>query len=203
VTREYLVGTLREAEQASSEIGYPVVLKAVSDDISHKTELGLVALGLPSREALADAWTLLNRRVDDAGQRGGLKGMLVQEFIPRGVEVFAGVSRDPDFGLTLAFGTGGIDIERKRDFALRLLPLHQGDVEAMIAETEAAALLRAYRGRPAADQEALIACLEALADFATVEVNALAEIDLNPIKVLPAGEGCHVVDALIVTRDKD
>ncbi len=203
VTREYLAHSLREAEQAAVEIGYPVVLKAVSDNIPHKSEVGLVALGLSSPDALAEAWTLLNRRVDDAGQRGGLTGMLVQEFIPRGVEVFAGVSRDPDFGLTLAFGSGGIDIERTRDFALRLLPLHEGDVEAMISETGAASLLQAYRGRPAADREALIACLHALADFATVEAEALAEIDLNPIKVLPAGEGCRVLDALIVTRDRE
>jgi succinyl-CoA synthetase beta subunit len=200
VTREYLVGSMREAEQAAAEIGYPVVLKAVSDDIPHKSELGLVALGLSSRDALAEAWTLLDRRVDDAGQRGGLAGMIVQEFVQRGVEVFAGVSRDPDFGLTLAFGSGGIDIERTRDFALRLLPLREGDAESMISETGAATLLQAYRGKPAADREALIACLHALADFAAVEAAALAEIDLNPIKVLPAGEGCRVLDALIVTR---
>lgn len=203
VTREYLVGSLREAEQAATELGYPVVLKAVSDDIAHKSELGLVALGLASRDALADAWTLLNRRVDEAGRRGGLVGMLVQEFVPQGVEVFAGVSRDPDFGLSLAFGTGGVDIERMRDFALRLLPLREGDAEAMIAETGAASALEAYRGRPAADLKALIACLHALADFAIVEAKALAEIDLNPIKVLPASEGCRVLDALIVTRDRD
>ena len=203
VTRERLVGNLCEAEQAASEIGYPVVLKVVSDDIPHKSERGLVALGLASREALAEAWALLDRRVDDANLRGGLKGMLVQEFVQRGVEVFAGVSHDPDFGLTLAFGTGGIDIERARDFALRLLPLREGDAETMIAETGAAVSLQAYRGKPPADRAALIACLYALADFATIEAEALAEIDLNPIKVLPAGEGCRVVDALIVTRDRD
>lgn len=203
VTRERLVASLREAEQAAAEIGYPVVLKAVSDQIPHKSELGLVALGLASRDALAEAWTLLERRIDEAGQRDRLKGMLVQEFIERGVEVFAGVSRDQDFGLTLAFGTGGIDIERTRDFALRLLPLREGDAEAMIAETGAGALLQAYRGRPAADRDALIDCLHALADFAMVEAEALAEVDLNPVKVLPAGEGCRVVDALIVTRDRE
>lgn len=203
VTRERLVGSLREAEQAAAEIGYPVVLKAVSDGIPHKSELGLVALGLATRGALSEAWTLLNRRVDDAGRRGGLTGMLVQEFVQSGLEVFAGISRDPDFGMTIAFGIGGIDIERTRDFALRLLPLREGDAEAMIAETGAATLLQAYRGKPAADREALIACLYALAEFAVIEAEALAEIDLNPIKVLPVGEGCRIVDALIVTRDRD
>ncbi|MGH7124041.1 MAG: acetate--CoA ligase family protein, partial [Stellaceae bacterium] len=203
VTREYLVGSSREAEEAAAEIGYPVVLKAVSDDIPHKSEFGLVALGLTSRDTLAEAWTLLNRRVDNAGRRSDLAGILVQEFVQRGVEVFAGVSRDPDFGLTLAFGAGGVDIERTRDFALRLLPLREGDAEAMISETDAASMLQAYRGKPAADREALIGCLHALADFAMVEAAALAEIDLNPIKVLPAGEGCRVLDALIVTRGQE
>ena len=90
----------------------------------------------------------------------------MQEFVAGGVEVFAGVSRDPDFGLSLAFGMGGTAIEVTRDFALRMLPLREGDAEAMIAETRGAALLGAVRGRPAADVTSLAACLYALADFA-------------------------------------
>jgi len=116
-----------------------------------------------------------------------------------GVEVFAGVMRDPDYGLFLAFGTGGIDIETRRDFALRSLPLREGDAEAMIAATDAAALLSAHRGHGAADVRGLIACLYELATFAEAGGARIAEIDLNPIKVLPEGQGCIIVDALIVT----
>lgn len=199
VTRERLVDSLAAAERAAAEIGYPVALKVVSDGIPHKSDLGLVALALSAPSALADAWALLDRRLDDAGLRPGIAGFLVQEFVPDGVEVFAGVTRDPDFGLSLAFGTGGVGIEVTRDFAVRLLPLRKGDAEAMIAETRAASLLGAYRGRPAADWGALIACLAALADFAVAEGAVVAEIDLNPIKVLPDGQGCRIVDALIVT----
>jgi acetyltransferase len=124
----------------------------------------------------------------------------VQEFVADGVEVFAGVSRDPDFGLSLAFGLGGTAIEVLKDFSLRMLPLRDGDAEAMIAETRGTALLGPLRGRDAADRHGLADCLYALADFAWNNAERVAEIDLNPIKVLPGRGGCVVVDALIVTR---
>jgi acetyltransferase len=95
---------------------------------------------------------------------------------------------------------GGIAIEVMRDFALRMLPLRDGDAEAMIAETRGAALLGAVRGRPASDVNSLARCLYALADFAWHHAALISEIDLNPIKVLPENRGCVVVDALIVTQ---
>jgi acetyltransferase len=95
---------------------------------------------------------------------------------------------------------GGVAIEVMRDFALRMLPLRDGDAEAMIAETRGAALLGAVRGRPASDVKSLATCLYALADFAWHHAASIAEIDLNPIKVLPENRGCVVVDALIVTQ---
>jgi hypothetical protein len=114
--------------------------------------------------------------------------------------VFAGVSRDPDFGLALAFGMGGTAIEITRDFALRMLPLREGDAEAMIAGTRGAAMLGPVRGGPPADVESLVTCLYALSDFAWHNRDLLQEIDLNPIKAMPEGQGCVVVDALIVAR---
>ena len=200
VTREQRVATLNEATRAAREIGYPVVLKVVSDEIPHKTELGLVAVGLASDDDLARAFQRLQQRLERVEPRPSDAAFLVQEFVADGIEVFAGISRDPDFGLTLAFGMGGIAIEITRDFALRTLPLREGDAEAMIAETRGAAMLGAIRGRPAADVASLAACLNALADFAHHNADMLDEIDLNPIKALPEGRGCVVVDALIVAR---
>jgi hypothetical protein len=110
------------------------------------------------------------------------------------------VSRDPDFGLSIAFGIGGITIEVMRDFSLRMLPLRDGDAEAMIAETRGAALLGPMRGRPGADLAALADCIYALADFAVANADRITEIDLNPIKAGP--HGCTVVDALIVADSK-
>jgi hypothetical protein len=170
----------------------------VSDDIAHKTELGLVATRIENDEALAYAFARLSERIDRLDPRPPEIAFLVQDFITGGVEVFAGISRDPDFGLSLAFGMGGTAIEVTRDFALRMLPLREGDAEAMIAETRGAALLGGIRGRPAADVASLAACLYALADFAWQNAATLEEVDLNPIMALP--QGCVIVDALIVGR---
>ena len=200
VTREHRVTTLEDATRAARGLGYPIVLKALSDDIPHKTELGLVAIGLANDEDLKRAFHGLQERLDRLEPRPSDAALLVQEFVPGGIEVFAGISRDPDFGLTLAFGMGGIAIEITRDFALRTLPLREGDAEAMIAETRGAAMLGSLRGRPAADIGSLAACLNALADFGYHNADVLDEIDLNPIKALPEGRGCVVVDALIVAR---
>jgi acyl-CoA synthetase (NDP forming) len=201
--QEQRVTTAAEAAAAARALGYPVVLKALSDSIAHKTELGLVAVNLKDDAALASAYAQLNERLDKLEPRPPDVAFLVQEFVADGIEVFAGVSRDPDFGLSLAFGTGGVAIEVMRDFALRMLPLRDGDAEAMIAETRGAALLGAVRGRPASDVRSLATCLYALADFAWHHAALISEIDLNPIKVLPEGRGCVVVDALIVTQPSE
>jgi acetate---CoA ligase (ADP-forming) len=200
VTREHRVETLDEAKSAARAIGFPVVLKVVSDAIPHKTELGLVAVDLKNEEDFGTAFARLDERLSRIEPRPRDAAFLVQEMVADGVEVFAGISRDPDFGLAMAFGLGGTAIEVTRDFALRMLPLREGDAEAMIAETRAAAMLGSVRGRPAADVKSLVACLHALSDFAQHNADRLAEVDLNPIKALPEGRGCVVVDALIVTK---
>ena len=198
VTREQRVSTAAEAVAAARTLGYPVVLKALSDDIAHKTELGLVAVNLKDEAELARAHTQLSELLAKMESRPADATFLVQEFVAGGLEVFAGVSRDPDFGLTLAFGLGGVAIEVIRDFALRMLPLRDGDAEAMIAETRGAALLGAHRRGEAADVKSLAALLYTLGDFAWHNAQIIAEIDLNPIKV--HARDSIVVDALIVAQ---
>lgn len=198
VTRETLVHDLDGARAAAAEIGYPVVLKVVSDDLPHKTELGLVRIGIGDEAELESAWQAMEVRAAAVPEGARIAGYLVQEMVEGGIEVFAGVSRDPDFGLSLAFGLGGIAIEVMRDFSLRMLPLCEGDAEAMIAEIRGAALLGPLRGRPAADVESLADCLYRLGDLAAAGDDLIREIDLNPIKVMPNGGGYKVVDALIV-----
>jgi acyl-CoA synthetase (NDP forming) len=198
VTRESRVATLAEAASAARRLGYPVALKALSDDIPHKTEFGLVATNLKTEDDLRHAFAQLSNRLAALEAQPPDCAFLVQEFVAGGIEVFAGVSRDPDFGLSLSFGIGGTAIEVTRDFALRMLPLRDGDAEAMIGEISGAGMLASVRGRPAADVKSIAGCLEALADFAQCNADVLDEIDLNPIKALP--EGCIAVDALIVAR---
>ena len=194
IVRERLVMTLEHARAAAKAIGYPVVLKVVADAIPHRSDLGLVAVGLRDEDELAGAWGELSRRLE--GRKAD--GFVVQEMARGVLEVFAGVTRDPDFGLVLAFGTGGVLIEAFDDVALRCLPLRAGDAEALITETRAATLLAGHRGRPPGDAAALARCLEALADFAWSERASLSELDVNPIVVRETGSGCVVVDALIV-----
>ena len=200
VAGERLVSTLDDARAAAGALGYPVALKVVSDEIPHRSDEGLVAVGLRDEADLGAAWARMSRRLDGLGKRGAAAGFLVQELVSGGLEVFAGVSRDPHFGLMLAFGAGGVMIEALDDVALRPLPIRPGDAQAMVAETRAGALLRGGRKGAPADVDALCRVLEALADLAWTEREWLAELDVNPIVVRECGQGCVVVDALIVPR---
>ncbi|MBN4083068.1 acetate--CoA ligase family protein [bacterium AH-315-B06] len=203
ITNERQVASPREAAQAAMEIGYPVVLKAVSDDIPHKSEFGLVLVGLQDADAVARAWETLEGRIASLASAGPAPGILVQEMVSEGIEVFAGVAHKPGFGHALAFGLGGVGIEVHHDFALRMLPLREGDAEQMIGEIRGAALLGSVRGRPANDTASLAKCLYALSDLMAGAGPLIAEIDLNPIKVLPIGQGCIIVDALIVPTPQE
>jgi succinyl-CoA synthetase beta subunit len=201
VTREAIAGDANEAATVAAEIGYPLVLKVVSDDIPHKSELGLIVTGISDEAALRAAWRTLQERVHTNASTAKITGFLVQEMVTGGLEVFAGVSRDPDFGLMLGFGLGGVAIEILKDFTLRQLPLRAGDAAAMIAATKASALLAGARAQQPYDVESLIACIERFAGYAYADGDYIAEIDLNPIIVLPAGCGCRIVDALIIPRE--
>ncbi len=196
--KELMVVSIDDATHKAQTIGYPLVLKAYGDAIPHKTELGLVELGISNEVELQAAWDRLETRRNKLEQPRDVQGYLLQSMISGGVEVFAGVTRDPQFGLTMAFGLGGAAIELLGDFALRLLPLAEGDAETMISEIRGHVLLGPVRGRPAADVAALAHCLYQLSDFVMANEARISEIDLNPIKVLVKGEGCCIVDALIV-----
>ncbi len=198
VTREVLVQTLEAARVAADDIGYPVVIKGISDFVPHKSDFGLVVAGIEDRTQLDDAWSHLGERLRAVEHKGPSTGVLVQEMVSGGVEVFAGVKRDPDFGLVLAFGLGGTAIDLLQDVSLRTLPLRRDEAATMISETHAGAVLKGLRGAAPSDTDELVSCLERFADYAWVDRKHIAEIDLNPIKVLAKGSGCRIVDALIV-----
>jgi hypothetical protein len=195
VVRERLVTTLPDANAAAAVLGYPVVLKVVSDDIPHRSDLGLVAVNLRDEHELGCAWERMSSRLVETGLHAGA-GFLVQEQVSGGLEVFAGVQADRAFGPVLAFGAGGVLVEMLSDVTLRPLPLRVGEAEAMVAETRVGTLLAGTRGRPSGDIAALCRCLTALAEFAWAERASLGELDVNPIVVREGG--CVVVDALIV-----
>jgi acetyltransferase len=178
-----------------------VALKLVADDVPHRSDLGLVAVGLRNARDLGEAWDRMAAVRSVKLAEIAVAGFVVQQMVSGGVEVLAGATLEGDFGPMLAFGLGGVAAEALAAVALRPLPLRDGDAAAMVAEVPAAAtLLAGFRGQPPADLDSLHGCLEALGDYAWSDRALVAELDLNPIKVLPRGQGCVVVDALIVPR---
>ena len=198
---ESVATTVDEAVAAAGRIGYPVVLKILSPDIQHKTEIGGVRVGLADGATVAEAF----RQVMDAARRhhpqARLEGVLIQEMAPAdAVEVILGLLRDPDFGPVVVFGSGGIMVELLKDSALRLPPLSREEAVEMIHETRGAQLLQGFRGKPPADVDALADALVRLSQLAADLGDLIAALDINPLMVLPRGQGVRAVDALVEIR---
>jgi acyl-CoA synthetase (NDP forming) len=185
--------TPAEAGAAAAAIGFPVVLKIVSPQFSHKTEVGGVKLNLKSSgevESEAKALHDALRKIDPKAQ---IDGFLVQE-MASGVEVILGARNDALYGPMILFGAGGILVELVKDVAFRLLPVTPEDARAMIAETKVSKLLAGYRGKPAADTDALVKAICGLSDFFLEHRHALADLEINPLIVGAAGQGVRAVD---------
>jgi succinyl-CoA synthetase beta subunit len=192
ITREILVATREEVPRAAEAIGYPVVLKASSPDVPHKTEQGLVHLGLEDEAAALEAYDAIG-----AGLRGRPGGVLVQEMVAGRRELALGLVRDPTFGPCVMLGLGGVLTEILGDAVFRRAPLEPGDALDMMEELRGRRILGAVRGMPAADRGLLAEMLLALGRLG-LDHEAAAEIDLNPVIV--AGARPVVADALIVLR---
>ena len=199
-TRERICRSGDEAVSAASEIGYPVVMKISSADIPHKSEAGLVRLGVRSVDEVATAFAELSQRARSHRPEARIDGILVQELITDGIETLVGISRDPILGLVVAFGLGGIFVEVLRDVALRTLPLTRRDAEAMVGEIRGFPLLAGARSRPPADVDAVIDTICKLAAFAQAAGDRLQAVDINPLLVHPTGRGVIAADALVVWR---
>ncbi|TMJ12780.1 MAG: CoA-binding protein [Bacillati bacterium ANGP1] len=182
-----------EAVIRASAIGFPVAIKVLSPQIVHKVDVGGIRLDLtaPSevRAAYEEMMADIARRLPGAA----VEGVLVQKMVP-GVETILGINRDPQFGPILMFGLGGIYVEVFRDVTFRLAPIRELGAQRMVESIKAGQILRGVRGRPPADVEALLECIERLSQLA-VEIPEIAELDINPLMVLPAGQGAAVVDA--------
>src|SRR5438477_2166911 len=195
---ETLVTSEAEAVAAAAKIGGAVALKVQSPDILHKTEAGAVMLGLSGDAAMRDGYRTVLARAQAAHANAKIDGVLVQAMARRGREIILGITRDPDFGPMLMVGLGGIHVEVLKDIAFAPVPLGTEEALDLIEQLKGAALLDAVRGEPAADRDALAALMVALSRFAADHADRIAEIDLNPVIVHPAGEGLTIVDALII-----
>ena len=198
--REEMVSDVTRAVEAAGGIGFPVALKVQSPDIPHKTEAGALALGLSTPAALRRAYRQVVSAARASHPGAEIRGVLVQQMVPSGVEVIVGVTRDETFGPLLMVGLGGIFVEVLRDVAFAPAPLTREDARDLLGQLRGARLLQGVRGEPPADVDALIDLLVSVSRFAADHADAIAEIDLNPVIVHPRGQGLSVVDALIITR---
>jgi acetyl coenzyme A synthetase (ADP forming)-like protein len=191
------VRSIEEALRAAGSVGYPVVLKVASPDISHKTDVGGVALGLDDADALRTAWATMQASLAKRAPRARIEGFEVEAQVPAGREVLIGVQRDSNFGPIVVFGMGGIYVEVLRDVTFRLAPVRPLSAQHMIESVKGFPVLQGVRGERPGDLAALAEAIERVSQLA-VEVPAVAELDLNPLIVRPAGEGVVAVDARIV-----
>ena len=194
--QEILAASSAEAVDAAQSIGFPVVLKVDSPDILHKTEAGVVRLGLQNAEQVAAAYDEIMSNARNHAPTGVLNGVLVQEMVAGGTEVIVGVSYDDQLGPVLLFGTGGIMVEVYNDVALRLCPINLEEAQEMIGQVKGARLLQGFRGSPKGDVTALAGVLVQVSQLAVNLEGQLSELDINPLIVLPEGQGVKAVDAL-------
>ena len=201
VTQEVRVDSAEAAVEAAQRLGYPVVLKVDSPDILHKTEAGVVRLGVRDAAQVRTAYAEILACATAYAPNATISGVLVQEMVTEGVEVIVGVSYDAQLGPTILFGSGGIMVEVYNDVALRRCPITQAEARTMLSDVKGARMLHGFRGRPAADVEALTQALVHVSHLAVQLDGRLAELDINPLLVLPAGRGVKAVDALVVFKD--
>ena len=186
-----------EAVAAAERFGFPVVMKILSPDILHKSEIGGVLLDVPDAVGVADGFRLLLDRAKAAAPAARIEGVLVAKQLKGGVECILGIHRDPVFGPVAMFGLGGIFVEVLKDVVFRRAPFGPDVAEQMIRSIKGAPLLLGARGRKPVDVKALADTLSRLSAFAVAAGPRLASIDLNPVFAMPEGEGAFAVDAVI------
>jgi acyl-CoA synthetase (NDP forming) len=193
---EALVASPAAALGAADRIGYPVVLKAVAAELTHKSDVGAVVLNLSSRAEVAAEYEAMSERL----RQRALAGMLVCRQIRGGLELVLGLHRDPEMGLVVMAGSGGLLIELVKDVAFCVPPVSPDKARDMIARTRAGQLMSGYRGSGPLDSEAVVAALVGLGNLAVDLEDVVESIDINPFVALPQGEGGLALDALVVLR---
>jgi len=195
VTKFQLAKNEAEAVKFAREIGYPVVLKIVSPDIIHKSDVGGVLVGLKTAKDVRNAYKQILGNVKKHKADAKIVGVLVQEMAPSSTEVIVGAIKDSQFGPALMFGLGGIFVEVLKDVTFRIAPITEDEAREMITEVKAYPLLKGYRNMPPADIEAIVQILLNASRF-VMEHQEIKELDLNPIMVYE--KGAKTVDARII-----
>jgi acyl-CoA synthetase (NDP forming) len=195
VTEFKLAKSEGEAVEFADEIGYPIVLKIVSPEIIHKSDVGGVIINLKDRKGVGDAYKKILRNVRKYKAKAKIVGILVQEMAPSSTEVIVGATKDPQFGPAIMFGLGGIFVEILKDVTFRIAPITEEEAREMITEVKAYPLLKGYRNIPPADIDSIAKILLNTSKL-VMQHEEIKELDLNPIMVYE--KGAKTVDARII-----
>lgn len=202
VPESYLARSAEEAAAQAEKIGFPVVMKIVSPDILHKSDIGGVRVGIRDQQEAQDIFELMLLRVRRYAPEAVIRGVLVQEMIQAGREVIIGSTRDPQFGPLVMFGLGGIYVEVLKDVSFRVAPFGERHARRMIEEIRSAPLLRGARGERSSDVEAIVRGLLTVSQMVT-DFPEIVEMDVNPLKVKEPGAGAVAVDARITISEAE
>jgi len=197
-TATTLATSREEAQTQAAAMGFPVVLKVVSADIAHKSDVGGVKLNLADREAVGEAFDQIIANSKKAVPDARIKGVAVQQMAKQGTEVIVGMTTDPQFGPVMMFGLGGIMVEVLKDVSFRLVPVTDKDAGQMIDEIKGKPILQGVRGQPSADLAALKSTIVKVSEFVEAHPE-VRELDLNPVFAYP--DGALAVDARIVVSE--
>jgi len=193
-----LVSSAMEAREAAGRIGYPVVMKVISPQIVHKSDVGGVITGIETPEAAEEAFRTIMKNSAANAPEAAITGIIVERQMPGGVEVLIGGKTDPTFGKVITFGLGGKLVELLKDVSIRVLPVDEDEIRSMIREIRGYSLIHGYRGEPPKDEDALVNLIVAMARK-FVEIPEIREFDLNPVILYE--RGASVVDARIIVGE--
>ncbi|MDI6825675.1 MAG: acetate--CoA ligase family protein [Candidatus Aenigmarchaeota archaeon] len=195
LVRGEVVKSIEEAKKFVERIGFPVVLKVVSPQIIHKTDVNGVILNIKNEKELFQAYHQIIKNIEKNAPKANIEGFFIQEMLSSDREVIVGGKYDPTFGQTIAFGLGGVFVEIFEDVSFRVVPITQEDAIDMIKEIKAFKILKGYRGQKPVDFKALVDIL--LKTSKMLEENPeIRELDINPIFALP--DRAVAVDARII-----
>jgi acetyltransferase len=182
-----------EAVKFAHELGYPVVLKIASPDVTHKSDIGGVMLNLVDSEAVSTGYSKILSNTRAAFRQTKIEGVYIQPMLPAGQEVILGAIQDAQFGPLVMFGSGGVEVEGLKDVAFSLAPLTHQDAEWMLENTWAGHRLHGFRNLPPADRQAVLDALILLGQL-SADFPQLAEIEINPLRVFPVSHGTAALD---------
>ena len=192
-----IANQVEEAQSAAEEIGYPVAIKIVAEQISHKSDVGGVQLNLRNGPAVVEAYEEMMERIHQVNPQAKLDGILVQPMVTGGRELILGGRQDPQFGPVVLVGLGGIFVEIFEESQVRVAPISQRTAEEMIQDLRGYQILTGARGHKAVDIDSVVGALLRLSQLLT-DFPEIKELDINPLRVFYAGEGCRALDARII-----